>query len=132
MWECKCDCGNTTIVRGTVLRFGTVKSCGCYRKKQIRKKLMKNLVGKKFGRWTVIKLNGTTKTCLKSKPTWKCKCDCGKTKIISGDSLKAGSQSCGCLRNEMNILKGADETFAATSRMINQARFMGIIDPFAE
>lgn len=30
LWECKCDCGNTTIVRGTHLRVGSVQSCGCF------------------------------------------------------------------------------------------------------
>jgi len=29
MWLCQCDCGNTHIARGTNLRNGTVKSCGC-------------------------------------------------------------------------------------------------------
>ena len=28
-WECACDCGNTTIVRGSNLKNGSVKSCGC-------------------------------------------------------------------------------------------------------
>lgn len=28
-WKCKCDCGNTTIVRGSTLREGLTKSCGC-------------------------------------------------------------------------------------------------------
>lgn len=28
---CKCDCGNTKIVRGTNLKSGHVKSCGCIR-----------------------------------------------------------------------------------------------------
>ena len=32
MWECICDCGNTTIVRGSNLKNGSVKSCGCRRK----------------------------------------------------------------------------------------------------
>lgn len=28
-WECKCDCGNTTIVIGATLRSGKTNSCGC-------------------------------------------------------------------------------------------------------
>ena len=28
-WLCKCDCGNTTVVHGTSLKSGNVKSCGC-------------------------------------------------------------------------------------------------------
>lgn len=31
MWECKCDCGNIAVVRGTHLREGSIKSCGCIR-----------------------------------------------------------------------------------------------------
>lgn len=29
VWECICDCGNTTFVRGVNLKSGAVKSCGC-------------------------------------------------------------------------------------------------------
>jgi len=29
MWLCKCDCGNEHIVRGSSLRCGNTKSCGC-------------------------------------------------------------------------------------------------------
>lgn len=32
MWECKCDCGNIAIVRGTHLREGSIRSCGCIRR----------------------------------------------------------------------------------------------------
>lgn len=28
-WNCKCDCGNHTVVSGSNLRSGAVKSCGC-------------------------------------------------------------------------------------------------------
>lgn len=30
-WICKCDCGNIKEVRGTSLKNGNTKSCGCYR-----------------------------------------------------------------------------------------------------
>lgn len=30
-WECKCDCGETTVVRGSSLRNGNTRSCGCLR-----------------------------------------------------------------------------------------------------
>ena len=30
LWECTCDCGNKTFVRGSHLRKGLVQSCGCY------------------------------------------------------------------------------------------------------
>lgn len=29
LWECKCDCGNTTLVNSNNLKTGQVKSCGC-------------------------------------------------------------------------------------------------------
>ena len=29
-WFCKCDCGNIKSVRGSRLKSGTTKSCGCY------------------------------------------------------------------------------------------------------
>lgn len=31
-WRCQCECGATSVVRGSALRSGTVKSCGCYRR----------------------------------------------------------------------------------------------------
>lgn len=33
-WNCVCDCGNQTVVSGTNLRSGAVKSCGCLVRKK--------------------------------------------------------------------------------------------------
>lgn len=56
------------------------------------------LVGKRFGRLFVIGEGPVRKN---RNVCWVCKCDCGKTKIIAGHSLKSGAtKSCGCLKKE--------------------------------
>lgn len=40
-WECLCECGNTSFVKGLHLRNGKVLSCGCYSKEQTTKILKK-------------------------------------------------------------------------------------------
>lgn len=32
LWLCKCSCGNSKIIRGSCLRNGSTKSCGCLRR----------------------------------------------------------------------------------------------------
>lgn len=39
---CKCQCGKETIVRGTSLRSGKTKSCGCYRSEYVANKNYKH------------------------------------------------------------------------------------------
>ena len=29
MWKCLCDCGNVKVCRGSSLRYGYIRSCGC-------------------------------------------------------------------------------------------------------
>ena len=57
------------------------------------------MIGQKFSRLSVIKYAGKDGH---GSTTWKCLCDCGKTKIIVGYSLKRGNtRSCGCFRTEL-------------------------------
>lgn len=54
-----------------------------------------DLIGKKFGKLTVIKRNGTSKD---TRALWLCKCDCGNEKTVDTTSLIRGfTQSCGCI-----------------------------------
>lgn len=36
-WLCKCECGNTTITYGYILKAGKTKSCGCLLKEHLKK-----------------------------------------------------------------------------------------------
>ena len=33
MWVCRCDCENIKIIKGSHIRSGKTKSCGCLQKK---------------------------------------------------------------------------------------------------
>ncbi|NFU23640.1 hypothetical protein FDF83_03635 [Clostridium botulinum] len=58
-----------------------------------------DLVGKKFGRWTVVKRSGTN---LNGSVKWECICECGNKGFISSYALRSGeSKSCGCYSREI-------------------------------
>jgi hypothetical protein len=49
-----------------------------------------NIKGQRFGRLKVLKYIGKCK--------WKCRCDCGRIKLVRGSILRANLvKSCGCL-----------------------------------
>ncbi|MBD2305837.1 hypothetical protein H6G17_09965 [Chroococcidiopsis sp. FACHB-1243] len=57
---------------------------------------VKDLTGQRFGKWVVQEFAGRNKL---KKIQWMCLCDCGKTKVVTGDSLSYGTTtSCGCSR----------------------------------
>ena len=60
-----------------------------------------DMTGKQFGRLTVIEFSGINH---RNSATWLCKCSCGNTTIVDGNSLRRGStKSCGCLNMEKHI-----------------------------
>lgn len=107
-WLCQCSCEehNTIVVRGSTLKHGSVRSCGCLYKET--RSIRENLIGQQFNRLTVIAqaedyINPKTK---KHTPRWICQCSCLKQTITyatSGQLKNGQKKSCGCLRIESNI-----------------------------
>jgi len=63
--------------------------------------ILKNLLGQKFSRLTVIERDFSKKYVC-----WKCQCDCGNiTFSTSGHLLSGFKQSCGCLKREIMIAR---------------------------
>lgn len=42
LWKCCCDCGNIVVVRGSDLKNGNTKSCGCIKRKLTSARLKKH------------------------------------------------------------------------------------------
>ena len=103
-WYCRCDCGNIIPVLGKHLRSGNTKSCGCLQKQRAVEANLnrsENLIGKKFGKLTVIKETGfLLKNSGKRVRTYLCQCDCGNFCEVQHQYLTYGdTSSCGCIRS---------------------------------
>jgi hypothetical protein len=66
-----------------------------------------NLTGQRFGSWTAIIRDNSTK---RGAARWSCRCDCGGAATVRADVLKSGaSQSCGMcdVRRDLDLPRGA-------------------------
>lgn len=127
--QCRCECGNIiTAATGNVKR-GNTRSCGCMpyarktkyartdeatvvraNKKGRQGPKPRNLDGQKFGRLTVLRFAGYDKN---DHAVYECQCECGRKKLIRGDSLiTGGTKSCGCQR----VIAGKDNVTHGDSR----------------
>lgn len=107
-WICRCDCGNESLVIGNQLKNGKTKSCGCLKNRLQRE----NLLGKKFGKLTVIKKGTKTGS---GQVRWICICDCGSRKeveVLAANLKKGHTTGCGCRRNH-------DKKIDLTGKKIN-------------
>ena len=82
-YKCRCDCGN--IIEVASINIGrSVENCGCVKKEQ-NKKLIPP--GTAFGRLTVLELEQEATKAHKHGSYYLCKCICGDTVVVRGDSL---------------------------------------------
>jgi len=74
--------------------------------------MLDNLTGKRFGYLTVIQRGDDFVTPSGSKSVgWLCRCDCGNTKLVRANELRAGSTlSCGCFRKKKHLTHGERRT----------------------
>jgi hypothetical protein len=101
LFRCRCDCGNENFVTiGAGLLCGDTISCRCIWKGE-------NIDGKRFGRWTVVRLDHRN---AHGDGYFKCVCDCGNIGVIHRTTLIDGtSQSCGCLKRDYTASVTVDE-----------------------
>lgn len=79
------------------------------------------MIGKRFGRLTVIRENGKAKN---GSLMYLCECDCGNFITVRGISLRNGDcKSCGCLRKEISS-KGNSTHGHSNERLFNVWRCM--------
>jgi len=101
LWRCRCECGNEIVLPRGSLTTGATRSCGCLKRgPKMKGKGKMDIIGKRFGRLTVIAFDGIRG---RRASYWLCRCDCGNEKVITRSSLISGNtRSCGCLKKEVN------------------------------
>lgn len=122
-WNCECECGNKTCVRGSHLTSkNSTKSCGCLIKEASEKR-RHDVIGKKFNNWYVEKYDKK----INGNIYYICKCSCGKrgsvpaTRLISGES-----KSCGCLRSKIISFKNKKDLMDCTFGDLHVEECLGV------
>lgn len=150
LWRFKCDCGNYTEASAGKVRCGQVKSCGkCVSDKNGGRRIIgegdeklfgkdafsrkritidTSMIGRKFGRLTVIGYSYYNAT--RHTHHWECKCSCGNSNSViveQGHLLDKTrpTQSCGCLQREAASEANSECRTEAETEL--SERFTGIL-----
>jgi hypothetical protein len=111
-WDCICSCGTVKTLRGSDIRKGAVKSCGCLQVdtcREVGRSGRRDITGRVFGRLTVI---GDLEQRTRGRVLWQCRCECGNEAAVSGTNLRTGvTISCGCYRKEKSLLDLSGQVF---------------------
>lgn len=82
-----------------------------------------DLIGKKFGRLTVLSRN--IQNTSKRETQWNCVCDCGNKTVVVGHSLvRSYSTSCGCYRKEQSIEVNTTHAMSRTKTYVAWANLI--------
>lgn len=108
--RCRCDCGTEKIIYMSNIKRGFSKSCGCIEKEsRHHRKHNKNLLGKKYGKLTVIE---QLEVNSKGHMEWLCKCECGGNRIVTTGKLTGQRvKSCGCDNYDSNAVNLSGRVF---------------------
>ena len=79
VWLCECECGGTRNVITNLLKSNKVLSCGCKNKKSGPPRNDKDVVGKKFNSFFILRFDGKDKW---RQILYKYRCDCGNEGTI--------------------------------------------------
>jgi len=99
-YECMCECGTISVKAGTELRAGRGKQCRECQYAQMYDHTKE--IGKKYGKWTVIKFVKIHRKLMQ----YEVECDCGFKKLHVLADLRAGkSTQCTTCHNRLNAQK---------------------------
>lgn len=88
-------------------------------------KALENLIGRKYEKLTVVELLGSD---TQGQRQWRCRCDCGGTRIVTTGNLNAGrTTNCGCKKSpdltgkvfgRLTVLERSDKRMARGKRTV--------------
>jgi hypothetical protein len=91
-----CDKAGVRDYDANHIRAGKIISCGCWRNSVASRRGFQCEIGKKYGKWTIIRLHEEPIAGETKRRRYWCKCECGVEKAVLAFQLKNATPSSGC------------------------------------